>query len=302
MSIRATTVGAPVNATIYYTVEFTPSTSNETAILSSSLTTNVFATGDQFIPYDVEQAPGSTEASMYTPAPEAGTLDKFSQSAGSPGAGKSYTYVLRQNSASTTLTCTIANSATDCNDFIHAITISKGDTLDFSDDPVGTPSARGEHFSDRFVPSVPGDFDLFGKTATNDPNNATAWIPMAGSPNTTAIEASTTEYADASQVKGFSVVLATATGAAKSRTFTLRKNNADTSCSVTITNGTAGSTTCSPAVPFAVGDTWDYSDVPTGTPAASIVSIGTVLVATTFPKHHVWSGFFHLLGGFFKIK
>jgi len=57
-----------------------------------------------------------------------------------PG-GTSYVLTLRQNLASSALTCPITAAITSCTDTTHSITTAIGDQLDIIDAPSGTPSA-----------------------------------------------------------------------------------------------------------------------------------------------------------------
>lgn len=60
----------------------------------------------------------------------------------SPGVGKSWTLMLRVNSANTTLTCAISDTNTTANDTSHSVTTSDFDLLDWAITPAGTPSAN----------------------------------------------------------------------------------------------------------------------------------------------------------------
>lgn len=61
--------------------------------------------------------------------------------------GTSYVLALRQNQATSTLTCTILAGASACTDVTHVITTAAQDQLDFIDTPSGTPTALVVHCS-----------------------------------------------------------------------------------------------------------------------------------------------------------
>ena len=63
--------------------------------------------------------------------------------------GTNYVMALRQNIASSALTCTIAAAASTCSDntAAHNVTTAVGDQLDFIDTPTGTPTALVVHCS-----------------------------------------------------------------------------------------------------------------------------------------------------------
>jgi hypothetical protein len=315
LSMRLAAGSSPVLTTLWFTLEFTPDTNRETAIIGGDSQTNINTTLDFFQPFGFNLVPsaGNVEANILSSIPEAGTIDDLYVALnGSPAAGKSYAFTLRQNSATTTQTCTVADTNSTCNDTTHAVSVVAGDLINLRTDPVGTPTGRFAGWSNRFVnTAVNNDFYYFSSGSANslDGGSATFYDPMSGGHgNSLSIEGSSTEYADVSQVNGFTVKLSASVASGKSRVITLRKNNADTTCTLTITNASSGSTTCSPVISFDVGDTWDYSNVPSGTPTSAITKIGTIvslpptIVPTTSAKHHVWSGFFKMIGGFFRIQ
>ena len=55
--------------------------------------------------------------------------------------GTNYVLALRQNIASSALTCTITAAISTCTDTTHTVAIAIGDQLDFIDTPTGTPTA-----------------------------------------------------------------------------------------------------------------------------------------------------------------
>lgn len=61
-----------------------------------------------------------------------------------PGAGNSWVVVLRDDAANTTLTCTIATSATTCSDVTHFPSVAAGSKLDLSITGVSSPDAAAE--------------------------------------------------------------------------------------------------------------------------------------------------------------
>ncbi|GAG35507.1 unnamed protein product [marine sediment metagenome] len=62
-----------------------------------------------------------------------------------PGSGASWIFALRDDGSSTTLTCTIANAETSCEDVTHTPTVAQGSRLNFMNDPTAgsVPTASG---------------------------------------------------------------------------------------------------------------------------------------------------------------
>jgi hypothetical protein len=66
---------------------------------------------------------------------------------GSPGGGKSYAFMLRQDSDVTALTCTVADANTTASDTTHTVLINSGGNLDLRVVPSGTPTVRDAKWS-----------------------------------------------------------------------------------------------------------------------------------------------------------
>jgi hypothetical protein len=58
-----------------------------------------------------------------------------------PGAGKSWTLVVRKNGANTTVGCTISAAATQCSDTVNSVSYVAGDLISFRVTPAGGPPA-----------------------------------------------------------------------------------------------------------------------------------------------------------------
>src|SRR3990167_5527970 len=85
----------------------------------------------------------TTEANVRDILSPAGTLSKlYIQLTGTPGTGQSYIFTVYQNGSPTSLACTVADTATTCNDTAHSVTITAGDQMSLESVPVSTPTAR----------------------------------------------------------------------------------------------------------------------------------------------------------------
>lgn len=82
-----------------------------------------------------------------------------------PGAGKSWTHVLKKNNVSTDLQVVISDSETEGSDDVHSIDVSPEDTLMFRTERSGIPAVMSEHIgvkrtgADNFI--IGGTYDSF---------------------------------------------------------------------------------------------------------------------------------------------
>jgi len=70
---------------------------------------------------------------------------------GAPGAGKNYVFMIRKGGASTTLTCSIADTDTEGEDVTHEVSISAKDLVCIMIVPSGTPAVVYGYWSAEFV-------------------------------------------------------------------------------------------------------------------------------------------------------
>src|SRR3990167_8213085 len=59
----------------------------------------------------------------------------------SPGSGTSYTFTVRKNGSNASLACSIADTATSCQDSTNSFSVSGGDLLTIESSPSGTPAS-----------------------------------------------------------------------------------------------------------------------------------------------------------------
>ena len=65
----------------------------------------------------------------------------------SPGASKTYTFVVRKNGVDTALTCAISGAATACSDTVNTVTFVVGDLISIRATPTSSPTARSMQWS-----------------------------------------------------------------------------------------------------------------------------------------------------------
>lgn len=204
--------------------------------------------------------------------PEPGTIADFIgyMNGTLTGAG-TYTCTLYQNGVSTGVVATFGSSSQSATmSGTTSISVSSSDTFYWEIIPsAGTaPSAsRILMLSCTFASTTPGRGVVLYGSATNMNTNTTPtynWGQSNDAWNTT--EANRQAYALACTIKSFNAKISAAPGAAKSRTFTVRKNGAATALTFAISGAvdTAGSVTTD--VSFADLDLISVEEVAAGTP------------------------------------
>jgi hypothetical protein len=102
---------------------------------------------------------------------------------------------------------------------------------------------------------------------------STEYLFPVGMTTPNATESNRNGVVGAKKVFELRVILGSAPTSTHSRTFTVRKNGAGTTATVTIAAGaTTGVTTLTTPVDYAAGDTWSLESTVSGTPAASTVA------------------------------
>lgn len=123
---------------------------------------------------------------------------------------------------------------------------------------------------------------LFCLSSTTPSVSATNYMGFASSPVATNDQNVRSITSMAGVIEGLYVDIRTAPGAAKSYTYTIQKNGADTAITCQISG--AGTTTCSDAahsVKLTAGDNFSLKIVPSGTPTASVTSFSTIFNSGT---------------------
>jgi hypothetical protein len=272
--------GVPISARSF-TVQFTPTNAGDTMIpiLSGSS-----ATLEEYNGLIAGMNSATIETNAQSLIPEAGTIDQLAVSgATAPGSGTSRSFTLKQNAATSSLTCTIANTNKDCSDLSDSVSVAANDLLDLANTPITAPAVVTYGAGVRYRPTTAGDFAFVTNTSSSI-TAANSYLPLAGTASgVNANEASSTQPIDAMTMTGIAVHINNAPGAGKTRTFSLRVNNATSTCAVTISDtNTSGSASCTAAVNL--GDGLDTVSSSSGTPASTgIVSVAYVGNANTGP-------------------
>jgi len=234
-SISATPSGTPTAAeAVYWTVQFTPDTSGETILLSSSNGTTF--TNNNYRGLVGNKANEATEFDAQIVFPTAGTLKKvYLELNVAPGAGYSKAVVVRKNGVDTSLVATVSDTNTTGNDTSNTVTIAAGDKVTYRQSTSGSPASSYEFFGIVFVPDTAGEY--IAAAVTDDATNTSAVEYQhltTGDSALTATENEVYNLAQATTVKAIYVNLSTAPGSGYTWTFTLRDDAADTSLAVSI--------------------------------------------------------------------
>jgi hypothetical protein len=114
-----------------------------TTVYTTPNLTTIF-TSTTYVPFGGSQQVGSEiNAQVAVPAGTAQFLYVQLSPSAAPGIGNSLIVTLRDNGASTPVTCTIAGTATACSDLTDTVTVAAGDKLDYQLAPTGAIVATG---------------------------------------------------------------------------------------------------------------------------------------------------------------
>lgn len=217
-----------------------------------------------------------TDNETRVPMPTAGVINSLYVSlSAAPGVGNSKVLTVHKNGSATGITVTISGAATTGNITAQNISWVQGDVINIVETIAGTPSASLTFCGLDWVPATTGEALLFSAFTSAQATGSAVYTNVNGQQGGgTATESAVYNIAPvAFTAKKLCAVTSTAPGAAKSRTFTLRKGGASQSLSAAI----AGAATTTAAdnsneVSVAVGDLLAFLNNPAGTPAANTYS------------------------------
>lgn len=261
---------------------FTPTTTDYTWVVGNSRGVDI-ADGN-FLPLIGGGTPHQTEVNKTVVIPGSGTIrNLYVWLKDAPGTDNSRVFTVRKDGVDQTLTCTIADAATTCNDTTHSFTVSAGDLLSLQVVDSGTPIATFSAEGVVFVPDTTGDF-IIPMSAANPPEAAsTSYAPPCGGPSGTfpTTESNVNLLANAFTLKAIYVNLESAPGAGKSLVFTIRDDAGNTALTTTLSDAETndGATGSVAVADFSLLDTMVE---PSGTPtvgATDISYLGTTVSA-----------------------
>jgi hypothetical protein len=207
----------------------------------------------------------------------------LSLAGGTGGAGIGYTMFVRKNNTtdSSFSAAVLNNTPIKAVSSTGSLAFTAGDTMVMKYTTTGNPSWLTMQYCITIVPTNPGEVvQLYGNNAAPSTTAVGYESPQGAgvyTTNWTATELLASLRFPACTMRKFYVKLTTATGASKTRAFTIRKNTVSTSLVATLTNTATGNDTTHTAT-FADGDSATIMHVPTSTPAATTgVKMGFVM-------------------------
>lgn len=220
------------------------------------------AGGTQFYSFEagVTSALTGTAANAEQPVGAAGTVgDMEVKLSVAPGAGTSYAFTLMDDGVATSVTCTVANTNTTCNDHVDTKAVVAGatpDRLSWKVVPSGTTASGVVNIASSFIGTTAGEASFSGGTAAVSGNATTHMSAFGGASGTEANIANimpTNGTIDNFQCNGN-----VAPGAAATTACTLFKNGTATAETCTLSG--ASQTVCNDlnaahAVSYSAADT-----------------------------------------------
>jgi hypothetical protein len=216
-----------------------------------------------------------------------GTLDRlYVNMSAAPGAGKSFTFTIFKNGASTGVTCQVSTAALNSSDLSNSITVVAGDLISIQSVPSGAPSTTTAKISMRWAPTIDGESLQFCIDTTALSSSAARYLNVNGNSINSATETDFENLAPTIFVaKKLQVAHLIAPGGTASRNYIFRANETSPSGTLTATIANTN-TTASDIVngyTTVAGDRLAFMTTPTNTPAAA-VSAKLGWVAFTMPS------------------
>lgn len=210
--------------------------------------------------------------------PTAGTIkNMYVVLNGAPTAGKNFAFTLVQAGSPTTLTVTIADTATTGNDVTHSVPVAAGDKLYIQCVPTGTPTARSANIGVEFDPAINGEsVQCFG-SGTALSTTVARVMSVNGMTAPSATDSLRTGQTQTCVIRNMYVALSAAPGAAKTYVLQVSVNGAPGNPTVSITGAASQSgNDLTNSVNVNLGDLVNYRVVPTGTPTAAAAEVSVV--------------------------
>lgn len=221
----------------------------------------------------------TTESSIQTVMPTAGTFTKmYAVLSGAPTGGDSVAIKFRKNAADSGPNVTISGANTTGNDTSNTSSVVAGDRVSITYQETGTTSSLSMRVTLLFTPTVDGE-SFVGMGLGDTPDNTNIEYntqAVAGSEAWTTTEIFT--IFGNWLIKKLYGRTNTGAGAGKNRILTVRKNSADTSLAVTMTNTTTEQSALVPIL-FDQGNKFAYKTTPTGTPTTARINTGMLITA-----------------------
>lgn len=173
-----------------------------------------------------------------------------------PGSGKSRVFTIRKNGSATSLSCTISDTNTSCEDITNSVSLVAGDYISLEQAPSGTPTAGRWKHSVLFENSGSNISVLIGGSGNNASAMATeTWPPLhgGGGEGTTASNRTQTLLPISGTLSNL-YINCVGPSAGNTWTFTALKNGVSQSLSCSMTNPTKTCNDTTHSFSFSAGD------------------------------------------------
>lgn len=248
-----------------FSIRFTPASTPEASRINVSTMFNSGSGGGSFFESSPNNDAPSTSVTETTSifgstswgtgtsiAPTSGgTISKFyvllSVAPGTAASGKSYAFTVLKNAVGTSVTCTVLDDATTCNDTSNTFTFVTGDRITLQSIPTSTPAASRVAFGIGYIPAIDGEsfhgYEYNGGAHDNDMDNFVSINQNNQASSQTEANFSRVVPSSSIIARKMITVVSSAPGSSRSWLYGLRINNVTSS--LTCTNTGQTSLTCS---------------------------------------------------------
>lgn len=222
--------------------------------------------------------------------PIAGTISSMYARVGTAMSAGTYTFTVRKGASvgsalsDTTITCAVSSSSQTCNDTTHTVSVSAGEILDISITPASTPTAQTRlQLGIVFDGTTAGESMILSGSSAGSTGSATGYYVL-GYEDTGPFSTETgarSVMPTGGTIDKLTASVISAPGVGKSRTYTLRKNGADTAITCQIAGAATSCTDSVNTVSVAAADLLSWKEVAAGTPTGSAVAMDVRFLPTT---------------------
>lgn len=227
-----------------------------TQIIFSGLNDDLSATATEYMSLQGAE-PGSWQNNASRnrgTASTGGTLKNLRVAlAAAPGSGKSYAFAVMKDGVVTSLTCTISDTATSCNDTTNDVTVTANQQYGFRAAPTSTPAVTDVVWTVEFDPTT--DNESLALSHAPPTFIGTSYVvpsAVAGSPSATELNRQLMVPTSGTYKKLYMQIKDPGVG--NTWTVTARKNAADTTLTCTISSGSTACSDTSNSFTVAAGD------------------------------------------------
>jgi len=215
-------------------------------------------------------------------ATESCTLSNFRMKlTTAPGSGKSRTFTVYKNNASTDLEIVISDTETEGSDTINTVSLVAGDRVCLRHVPSNSPTSSTTEFYSMELDTETNNTSIIMGSSTNLNSSSTRYLTLFSkrSSATTGQAYATCYFPCAGTLKNFYVETYGSPGTSKTYTFTIYRNNGSTSLEVAITGPASTGNNTSDTVSISKGDYIHIRCDPSSYPAATTCTWGITFEA-----------------------